>query len=156
MLTTKHPLRRLLAGAGSIAAASILYLGAIAHQDAGPLLSVAAECTALLGLGFLIAAGLGYVNNVLVRFVARYPSLSRRLHLTIGVVLLFLCAAYAFFLSLGTLWSGSAPVISRQVGSVPRAGNETYFFASVAFHFIGGLVLLWGTWFVLRKLRREP
>jgi len=156
MLTAKHPLRRLLAGAGSVASACVLYAGAVAYPDAGARLEVAAACTAVLGFGFLVAALLGYVNNALISFVSRHPALTHRLHLATVVVLLLLLAAYVLSLSLGALWSGNAPVISRHAGSVLKADDVTYFYASVAFHFVVGLVLLYGAWFLLRNSRREP
>jgi len=90
MLTAKHPLRRLLAGAASVASACVLYAGATAYPAAGTLLEVAAGCGAVLAFGFLVAALMGYVNNALVRFVARYPARSRRLQLATVVALLFL------------------------------------------------------------------
>lgn len=151
----KRPLRRLALAALCLAAAVVLLATSGAVESAATGLRVAAAVAAVAGLGCLIAAGLGLVRNLYLRLAAAFPASLHRIHVGLGYVVLFGLGALGIAWSIGGVVSGNAPLISRHRGTVSVADDPVYFWVSVVFHFLLGLLLIGGGIYAAYRRRKH-
>jgi len=138
------PLGRLKLSALFIVCAFLLLAtaGVLPHYES--FLRRAAVFAAIISLGCFIASAVAVFSYVTARLRERYPTKVARTKVVVGFVLIFVAGAFAIGLSVNGLLTEQAPFIGRRAGSIGKADDPFYFWASTVFHFLLGVLLVSG------------
>lgn len=151
----KRPLRRLGLAAFCLGVAAVLLAASGLLESAAEGLRIGAGVAAVASLGCVTASGVGLLRNVYLRLAEAFPAPVQRIHVVVGYVVIFGAGALSIVWSIVGMASGNAPLISRHKGTVSVADDPVYFWASVAFHFLLGLLLIGGCFYAFYRRRKN-